>query len=317
MSSEFPQHWCEPRVILVAVNLDDQPALMRYAVAEARRSGARLLLVHVIPPPLPRKDAAISPPRVLLLPSTHAAAEALDHLALRLQWQGVLAEPIVLKGRPNEQIQTLVQSRKVDRVIVAARSGLRLEPSSGRSVAEHLMASLPVPVCVIGSRSCPEMPHDAAMERVLLALSLRTDRKENVDFAFGVARARNARLTLLHVIDPSSVGSHERARAHEPIRLRLAALAATHDELSWQPDISVREGDPALQIVEEAACPFRDLIILGSSSLTPFPQGRESNLIDRVIAETRCPVLVLKPPVGAVRAEPVIEWQALKTGSLN
>lgn len=317
MSSEFPQHWCDPRVILVAINLDDQPALLRYAMAEARRSGARLLLVHVIPPPPAPKDAATSPPRVLLLPPAHAAAEALDHLALRLQWQGVLAEPIVLKGRPNEQIQTLVQARKVDRVIVAARSGLRQEPSSGRSVAEHLMASLPVPVCVVGSRSCPEMPHDAAVGRVLLALSLRSVRKEYVDFACGVAQARHARLTLLHVIDPSSVGSHERARAHKPVRLRLAALAATHDELPWRPDIAVREGDPAVQIVEEAACPFRDLILLGSSSLKPFPQGRESNLIDRVIAETRCPVLVLKPGVAAVRAEPAAEWQQLKTGSLN
>jgi hypothetical protein len=41
------RRWCDPRAIIVATNLTDDPALMLYAVTEARRSGARLLLVHV------------------------------------------------------------------------------------------------------------------------------------------------------------------------------------------------------------------------------------------------------------------------------
>lgn len=309
------QRWCDPRVILVATNLRDQPALMGHASAEAIRSGARLLLVHVIPPPAQPEDASANLSRVLLPPSVQSAADVLDRMALQLQWQGVFCEPVVLKGRPDEQIRALVESRRVDRVVVAARSRPRRDAWPQRSLAEALRATLPVPVFVLGGQAYPLNPGHCATERVLLALSLHCIRREYVDFACGVARARRARLTLLHVIDPVFAGDHQ--RAHESARLRLAALAANHDDLPWRPDIAVREGDPATQIVEEAACPSRDLIILGSSSLTSSGEEQGSGVIDRIIAEAHCPVITLKPAITTAECLADADWQILRTGTLD
>lgn len=315
MSSEILRRWCEPRVILVATNLDDQPALMSHAAAEARRSGARLLLVHVIPPPAAHESAAAGTPHVYILRSTHQAADALEHMALRLQWQGILCEPAVLKGRPDEQIEALVRSRNVDRVMVAALAGSGRGPSVGRSVADDLIAALPVPVCVVNSHAYPESLREPTVGRVLLPLSLRAVRQEYVDFACGVARARGARLTLLHVVDPLLGTGRDRAMARDAARVRLAALTATHEDLPWRPDIAVRDGDPATEIVEEALCPFRDLIILGSSSLTAA--RHQSGIIESVLAESRCPVITLKPPHSMASAEPAATWPGLRTGSLD
>lgn len=313
MSFDLLQRWCEPRLILMATNLDDQPALVCHTVAEARRSGARLLLVHVIPPPTARDEPG--PPHLYRLPSTRAAADALEHMALHLQWQGVLCEPVVLKGRPDEQIEALVRSRNVDRVIVAARDNRRRGPSIRRSVADRLIAALQVPVCVVSGQVCPETLHEPTGGRVLLPLSLHSVRREYVDFACGIARARRSRLTMLHVIDPSSVTERQREYLHDASRLRLAALAATHEELLWRPDVAVREGDAAAEIVEEAACPVRDLIILGSSSLTANRQV--SGVIERVIAASRCPVITLRSPASMATADPDATWSEQKTGSLN
>jgi nucleotide-binding universal stress UspA family protein len=315
MYSEILQRWCEPRVILVATNLDDQAALMCHAVAETRRSGARLLLVHVISSAAAQETGPSSPPDIHLLPSTQRATDALEDLARRLRWQGVVCEPLVLRGRADEQIDAVVRSRNVDRVIVAARDYRGRESSHRRSVADCLMALLPVPVCVVTSHVCPGDLHEPAGGRVLLPLSLHAVRREYVDFACGVARARGARLTLLHVVDPSRGTERERAMAKDTARLRLAALAATHEDLVLRPDIEVREGDPATQIVEEALCPFRDVIILGSSSLTAKQQ--QSGILARVLSEARCPMMTLKPPATVPRLELAPVWAELKTGSLN
>jgi nucleotide-binding universal stress UspA family protein len=313
MPVDILQRWSDPKVILAATNLHDQPALMRHAVAEARMSGARLLLVHVVPSAAQPEDLSASPARVLLLPTIERAADALDRMALQLQWQGVLCEPIVLKGRPDEQIQILVHSRNVDRVIVGARRPRSTGGSAASSLAEQLMAALPVPVCVVGSQAYPENPRHCIAARVLLALSLRSIRREYVDFACGLAKARRARLTLLHVIDSSLVD--DRQRAHDAARLHLAALAANHDDLLWQPDIAVRDGDPASQIVEEAVCPFQDVIILGSSSLTPAYQKPGTHVIQRVLAEAHCPVITVKSPLAEFRAIPDSASRNLRTGT--
>lgn len=294
MSANIPQRWCEPRVLLAATNLRDQPALLRHAVGDARRSGARLLLVHVISSAAQSEDASAMPSRVLLLPSMESAASALDHVALQLQWQGILCEPVVLKGRPDEQIQTLVQTRGVDRVYVSARSHPDAIAPHAVSLAEKLIASLAAPVCVVGNHVHANAGSDLIPGRVLLALSLRSFQSEYVNFACGVARARRARLTLLHVLDRSCASDRQRAR--DAARLRLAALVASHGDLPWPADIDVREGDPSALIVEEAICPFRDLIILGSSSLQPSGAGQKSSVIHRVIVEARCPVITLKRP---------------------
>jgi nucleotide-binding universal stress UspA family protein len=316
MSSGSIQRWCDPRVILLATNLHDPPDLMRHAVAEARRSGARLLLVHVIPPHAPQEDAAGSPPRVFLFPSADCAANALEQLALQLQWQGVLCEAVVLRGRPAEQICALVPLRKVDRVFVASR-GRAAGASAGPCVAEELASALAIPVCVVSSQADPAAMSGARASRVLLALSLRSMRREYVDFAFGVARARGARLTLLHVLEGSSIRERHRASAHDRAMLRLAALAATCDARPRGTDLVVRDGDPAAQIVEQAGCPFQDLIVLGSSSLRSSSAMLGANILRRVIAEARCPVITLKPPIAEFRAEPDPEWPILRTGSFD
>lgn len=323
MASDVLQRWCDPRVILVATNLDDQPALVRHAAAEAKRSGARLLLTHVIPPPaipppaLP-ENAVASPPQVLPPPPTHRAMDSLERTALQLQWQGVLCEPVVLRGTPVEQIQSLARSRRVDRVMVAARGHSHSDASRRPSLAETLIAALPVPVWVVSRHVYADPGGDHLIGRILVALSLHAIRREEVDFACGLARMRRAKLTLLHVIDPSGSHPSEHTDIHETTRRSLAALAATAVDLPWRPDIAVREGDPAEQILEEAACPFRDLIILGSSSCaTRSGCDRDGSVIARVLKETHSPVMTFRPPMVETQARPAEEWVELKTGSLG
>jgi nucleotide-binding universal stress UspA family protein len=306
----------DPRVILLATSLDDDPAIMLYAVAEARRSGARLLLVHVVPPPSEAARAGPNLPKAFVRPRICTAADALDHVALRLRWQGILCEPIVLRGNPAEQIASLVHSRGVERVIVGTSGGRPPGHALENSTAANLLTSLDVPVCVVGRNVYPGMFTDHGPDRVLLALSLNSYSRGYVDFACGLAEACRARLSLLHVLDNGGLSEDQREQRHHAARMRLAALAATQSRLWRQPEIAVRQGDTVSQILEEAVYPNRDLIILGSSSARTGPRASEDSVVHRVISEARCPVMILQPP-AAVSAQPVIEASELRTGSLN
>ena len=149
------QRWSKPEVILVATNLLEGPALMLHAVSQAKLSGAKILLVHVIRPAYLRANADHGLPFVLPGPSLRTAQAMLDEIVRQFQCEGVLCEPIVLKGLPEEQIPALIRSRHVDRVLVATRNPRGVERLLERSVAEELMAILDVPVCVIGRQADP------------------------------------------------------------------------------------------------------------------------------------------------------------------
>jgi nucleotide-binding universal stress UspA family protein len=199
---------------------------------------------------------------------------------------------------------------------VATRSVRRGEPALERSVAESLLTSLNVPVSVVGRHVYPGELIDRGAGRVLLALSLNAFSRGYVDFACGLARARRAHVSLLHVLHTRGITEQGSKRAHNAARMCMAALAATQSGLCRQPEIAVREGDTVGQILEEAVCPGQDLIILGSSPALLESRGPHDNIVSRVIAETRCPVMILKPQdsISVLTAD---QQPELRTGSLN
>lgn len=291
MTSHIHPRWCDPKVILIAMNLSDDPALLVHATAQAAGTGARLLLVHVVAPELPGEPIPGQPRFRFPIASVRAARETLDGLVLHLQGQGILGEPIVLAGEPAERIAELLRSHSVDRVIVAARS--HAGSSDRPSVAEELMTSVDVPVCVLGRHICPSPWAAHGPMRILLPLSLDADQPSNLGFACRLAEAHRARLSLLHVLDPAGMTEREREQAQTAARMRMAALSA-RETLSCPTEIVVREGDIAGQIIEETVCPNRDFVILGTSALSVAPHVQESSIVRRVIAESRCPVITLR-----------------------
>ncbi len=308
------QRWCDPRTILVVTGIHDDPLPLLYAVTEARRSGARLLLATVIPPTSTPGEKCTG--RMLIFPSASGMPDTLDEMAHRLQWQGVQCEPIVLRGSALEEIGSLVRSRDVDRVFVSASEDDSAEEHSRPDLTEQLTNTLEIPVCIVGRRARSETSDHRIPGRILLAHSLHSGGRMVVDLACELARMRQARLTLLHVMEPGNMSEQQKLQAHTLVRAKLSALVAGRIDMPRWPEIVVREGEAAAQIIEEELCLWRDLIILGPSSATAGPTHRRLDVLHRVIAESRCPVLALGP-CAAAREVGSLELQELKTGSLN
>ena len=120
MDNAMLHRWGRPDTILVATNLLDAAHIGPHAIAQARLSGAKVLLVHVIQPSYLRTNPTEGLPFVLPSPTLRSVQSRLNETAKEFQYEGVLCEPIVLKGLPGEQIPALIHERRVDRVIVGA-----------------------------------------------------------------------------------------------------------------------------------------------------------------------------------------------------
>lgn len=295
MTKNTLRRWSSPEMILVATNLLDGPALMLHAVSQAKLTGAKVLLVHVIRPAYLRADSEYGLPFVLPGPAIRTARAMLDELTSQFQQEGVLCEPMVLKGLPQEQIPLLVKSRQVDRVLVATRHPRGVERLLERSVAEELMAILDVPVCMIGRHADSHALSKRSPGQVLVATSLKPGSAHYVRFAFAFAEFHNAHLTLLHVLDTEGVNEVQRQQARISAEQKLSATVAGEAPLWCKPVLSIREGDTTYRILDEASAMPPGFIILGAPTPSHVIRLLDVSIVHRVVTDARCPVITLKP----------------------
>jgi len=302
MTQSTIRRWSNPEVILVATTLLEGPSVMLHAVYQAKLSGARILLVHVVRPSDLRASSNAATPFVLPSPAFCAVQVALNQMAKTFQREGIPCEPIILRGVAVEQISLLVKSRVVDRVIVGTRSARGVERLLTGSVAEELAAALDVPVCIVGHGAHPGPNCETPPGRILAATSFQPGSSLCVSFAYAFAEAHHARLTLLHVIDSGRAGKMQMEEARIAARQELASYIPrqAHDEC--QTVLAIREGDPSTEILEAARSLRHDFIVLGSPSDSVVSRILASGVIHRVVGEARCPVITIKSEAPAVHA---------------
>ena len=179
----------------------------------------------------------------------------------------------------------------MDRVILGARH----EPFFARvieeSVAEKVMATIDIPVCIIGRRVLPVHACEAPLGRVLCATSFRSGSSQVVKFACSLAEINNAHLTLLHVLEVDGMRKHEVETAWIAARRRLCASVPAERRPGNHSSFLIRQGDPASIILAEALS--QDLAILGSRRAHMVPRLLRNRVVRLVIEGAQCPVITI------------------------
>ena len=294
MSPNAIVRWSNPEVILVATNLLEGHNLILHAIYQAKLSGAKVLLVHVVPPSYSLSEAPNGMPFILPSPMVRNVKAKLDGIAENFRREDVECEPIVLTGLPGEQISRLVRSRSVDRVIVATRNTTGVARLVEESVAEEMIAALEVPVCVIGRRTHPGAACGTPLTRILLATSFHSGSALLARFSSTLAEVNHSRLVLLHVLETSGMSEQHRELAKFEARKRLSDLVPKEARHWEEPSYVVREGDPASVISAEAGSIPQDLVILGSPHPSVASWLLGTGVAHRVVIESECPVITIK-----------------------
>lgn len=94
MDKAFLHRWGNPDTILLATNLQDAPHLVPHAIAQAKLSGSKILLVHVIEPEYLRTNPAQGLPFVIPGPAMRAVQTKLNRIVKQFQQEGILCEPM-------------------------------------------------------------------------------------------------------------------------------------------------------------------------------------------------------------------------------
>ncbi|SFT51997.1 universal stress protein [Halomonas saccharevitans] len=277
------------QTLLFASDLSaENRAAFARAVRLAVESGARLDIIHVLDPYLPRR----------VLHDLEAAVVADIRATLTdLREDYALPEPSSLiqtmAGAPYAEIIREAHERQADLIILGAHRK-RGQPDlvAGTTLA-RVLRSAPCPVLSV-SHLATQAWHDILVP-VDFSLTSRHTLRETLK------RFPEARLTLLHAWDIpgerelGSNGDYARWRDREVERLRTQLERETEQlmgELDDVPELELvlEQGDPLEVLMTRLRRQPPDLLALGSRGQL----GRQSQITERLLSEPHCDVMLCR-----------------------
>jgi len=136
---------------------------------------------------------------------------------------------------------------------------------------------------------------------VLVPIDFSADADYALEYAMGLARTLQAKLTLLHVIEPL-VGSVEIMPApflqdlEDKITQAMLPYHARVTAAGLLCDYTIRPGVPFQVIIDTARTAHIDLIIMGTHGRTGLRHVLVGSVAERVVRLAPCPVLVVRLP---------------------
>lgn len=300
MTRTTAHRWSSPELILVATNLLESQLHILQAIYQAKLSGAKVLLVHVVPPSFQK---SLGDHEIRVGSDTNPLANvhaAMDQMTREFQHAGISCEAILLNGFISDQILALARARDVDRLVVASSSQPPLDRIHTQTVLNRLIAASDVPVFVIGPRARLGSSNGEGVGRVLLATSLHPGSELSANFAIAFAEMNQMHLTLLHVVDTGGLTEIQREESLLNAEQRLALLLGGESRLWCQPTTLVREGDVVSEIVQGFGLDAEDLVVLGCDEELDTSRTQTYETLNRIIAAARSPVAIVRAETASV-----------------
>jgi nucleotide-binding universal stress UspA family protein len=251
-----------PRRILVGTDFSDSAeAAFRAGAALARRVGAKLDLLHVLPD-RPESVIGYEPLDALLFrdaPDGGAAAlSRLEALARRVAPE--LTQAHVVEGEPVAELVALRDRLDVD--LVALGAGCM------RSMRRFILGS--VAGKMLGHPGCPlllvaEAPAAGEFKKILIAQENPRVASPWLEIGLSLAHVERSEISLLHVLPPRGYLSDSHHIELEPQRApaRLSALLARLDP-TVPAQVIVRSGEAGQEIASAARELGVHLLVLGA-----------------------------------------------------
>lgn len=151
------------------------------------------------------------------------------------------------------------------------------------------------------------------IRRILCPIDFSDHSRRALDHAVAIARWYEATVTVVHVFSPAPVAAVGLGPlGSEPMlvapvdRGQLLADTRAFAETENAPGITieavVREGNPAAEILEQAAGMTADLLVLGTHGRSGFERLLLGSVTEKVLRKAGCPVLTV--PIGLPDAVP-------------
>lgn len=194
-------------LIVCATDFSPESAsALEWAAGFARREGARVDLVHVLPPPTRDREQLAADAATFEAARLHDARERLgDAAAAAVRTGGVTVQAHVLRGDGHEPIVEHARVLGARAIVVGASTLPRVERWVLGSVAERTVRSASCPVIIVPRREPgrPWFTADDGPLKALVGLEGESGGAEVVRFAADLRRRGRCDVTFLHLYWPS------------------------------------------------------------------------------------------------------------------
>jgi nucleotide-binding universal stress UspA family protein len=293
-----------PGKIVVATDLTDTDYLVPQAIAQARASGASLILVNAVLPheSMPVESGAV--PYYDPLRMDRDARLLLENVAREVRGQGVDCATAVRHGFAPDVIAEVVKNAEASRLIVGTHGRRGLKKFVLGSVARQLLDGVDIPVCTIGPRAHNLPP--GAPGTILHPVSLAGLHESSTALALKLGRQFAARVVLLHVISPGPATARDPAKAINAATENLNRLIPAEARASTQVTVRFALNSVVSEVLNVAKEIEAGLLVLGvHAPAHSWLPGTEPAAY-KILVSASCPVISLRvsPPAEKKEHQP-------------
>ena len=299
MAATMKPGWSKPSTILFASEIPVNEKALGFAVAQARESGANLILFHAYSTPVVAASETTGVHYADFVSFARNQINQLEPYAIKIRAEGIRCETITRPGLPTEQILACLRERHIDRVVMGTHSPGPIGKLLVGSVAEAVLRTAKVPVYIVGRDALDGRYRNYAVRTILCAVSMNEASEMVAAFAAELAEQHCARLVLQHVIKPQERAEILGARSIADLEGDLLALVPNKCRNQIRPQSIVVPGDPTEELLYQARAQQADLIVLGAQGASHFAAIARQGVVYKVLAHAHCPVITLSPALLA------------------
>jgi nucleotide-binding universal stress UspA family protein len=299
MASRLKSGWSKPSTILFASEIPANEKAFAFALAQAVEFGAKLILFHAYDTLVVAASETSGIRYYDYAAAAKVEIERLEPLAERVRSAGVPCEIVVRPGLAADQVSTLLREREIDRIVMGTHSPGPIGKLLVGSVAEAVLRTAKVPVCIIGPEVVDAKYRNFETRTILCGVSLLESCSVVAGFAADLAAEQGARLILQHVIRDQDRHDALAGRTIEQLEAQMAALIPEELRGKIAVESIVVPGEPTEELLYQGRARQADLIVLGAQNASAFAAVARQGVVYKLLAHSHCPVMTLSPVVLA------------------
>ena len=282
------------RHVLAAIDFSESSEkALRHAIAIARCYRSNFHLVHVVSP---LAFLMVGPDAVAM--AAEAASRDMKLLEQRLSESGAFTDIshdcTVAQGEIWQELQQIIDAQAIDLVVIGThgRSGLR--KIAFGSVAEAVFRHATCPVLTVGPCAPADPPLHAQVRHILYPTDFSAESSQAASYVVSLARQHQARLTIVHVVEPHTGRVNEAEEKAFELRFRRQASGEFPQNWTFRTQLG-----PVDQTILELADQGRvGLIVLGLRSPRSIVRPHGWPHAYKIACAACCPVLTIRCAPG-------------------
>ncbi len=268
-------------------------AALPFVTAIAREYGSKIYACHIL---LPNVYACMAPEfgDVVFAGLEQGAEAKMQSIESRLN--GLPHQTMIERGSEvRATLQRIVEENNIDLLVLGTHGRRGVQKLLLGSVAEEVWRSANVPVLTIGP-GVRRAQSGEGFHCVLFATDFTAESLTGLPYAVSMARESRAHLVLLHVIRQFKKEEILGELSASDAIYHLGQLVPTDAALCHRPELEVKYGAPAQNIIDTASRCGADLIVLGIREGDVFGVAThvERTVAHEVVVSAPCPVLTVR-----------------------